>query len=52
MRHGGAAHVAPSRGEVWMVDLDPMRQREPSGLRPALVLSVDKFHHGAAATAA
>jgi mRNA interferase MazF len=48
MSNGGAAHVAPSRGEVWMVDLNPTRGREPSGLRPALVLSVDKFNHGPA----
>ena len=31
-----------------MVDLNPTRGREPSGLRPALVLSVDKFNHGPA----
>ena len=31
-----------------MVDLDPTRGREQSGLRPALVLSVDKFNHGPA----
>ncbi len=31
-----------------MVDLSPTRGREQSGLRPALVLSVDKFNHGPA----
>jgi mRNA interferase MazF len=31
-----------------MVDLNPTRRREQSGLRPALVLSVDKFNHGPA----
>ncbi len=31
-----------------MVDLSPSRGREQSGLRPALVLSVDKFNHGPA----
>ena len=38
----------PSRGEVWMVDLSPTRGREQDGMRPALVLSVDKFNHGPA----
>lgn len=31
-----------------MVDLNPTRGREQSGLGPALVLSVDKFNHGPA----
>lgn len=31
-----------------MVDLSPTRGREQSGMRPALVLSVDKFNHGPA----
>jgi mRNA interferase MazF len=31
-----------------MVDLNPTRGREQSGMRPALVLSVDKFNHGPA----
>lgn len=31
-----------------MVDLSPTRGREQAGLRPALVLSVDKFNHGPA----
>ncbi len=31
-----------------MIDLDPTRGREQSGMRPALVLSVDKFNHGPA----
>ena len=38
----------PIRGEVWFVDLDPVRGREQSGLRPALVLSVDVFNQGPA----
>jgi mRNA interferase MazF len=45
---GGAESVTPSRGELWMVDLNPTRGREQSGLRPALILSVDKFNHGPA----
>jgi mRNA interferase MazF len=31
-----------------MVDLSPTRGREQAGMRPALVLSVDKFNHGPA----
>lgn len=31
-----------------MVDLRPTRGHEQDGLRPALVLSVDKFNHGPA----
>lgn len=38
----------PSRGEVWQVDLRPVRGREQDGLRPAMVLSVNKFNHGPA----
>jgi mRNA interferase MazF len=40
--------VQPSRGEVWMVGLDPTKGREQAGKRPALVLSVDLFNHGPA----
>jgi len=36
----------PSRGEVWFLNLDPTRDREQAGSRPALVLSVDAFNHG------
>lgn len=36
----------PSRGEVWLVDLNPHRGREQMGQRPALVVSVDVFNHG------
>jgi len=38
----------PSRGEVWTVTLDPTRGHEQAGMRPALVLSVDRFNHGPA----
>jgi mRNA interferase MazF len=40
--------VQPSRGEVWIVSLDPSRGREQAGNRPALVFSVDLFNHGPA----
>ena len=39
---------APSRGDVWLVNLNPTRGREQSGTRPALVVSVDAFNHGPA----
>ncbi len=38
----------PSRGDVWSVNLDPTLGREQAGMRPALVVSVDKFNHGPA----
>lgn len=41
----------PSRGEMWMVDLNPTRAHERSGVRPALVVSVDTFNHGPAGLA-
>ncbi len=37
-----------SRGEIWLVSLDPTQGREQAGTRPALVISVDLFNHGAA----
>jgi mRNA interferase MazF len=40
--------VRPSRGEVWFVDLNPVRGREQAGHRPALVVSVDPFNEGPA----
>lgn len=38
----------PSRGEIWLVDLNPAKGHEQSGRRPALVVSVDLFNHGPA----
>jgi len=38
----------PSRGELWLVDLDPIRGHEQGGKRPALVVSVDPLNHGPA----
>jgi mRNA interferase MazF len=37
-----------SRGEVWLVDLNPVRGHEQAGRRPALVVSADDFNRGAA----
>jgi mRNA interferase MazF len=38
----------PSRGDVWSVELDPIRGHERAGRRPALIVSVDPFNHGPA----
>ena len=36
----------PSRGEVWRVDLDPVRGHEQGRARPALIISTNVFNHG------
>jgi mRNA interferase MazF len=36
----------PRRGEVWLLDLDPIVGHEQAGRRPALVLSADAFNAG------
>lgn len=38
----------PSRGDIWLIDLDPIRGHEQAGRRPGLVVSVDLFNHGPA----
>ena len=40
--------AAPRRGEVWFVDLNPIRGHEQAGRRPALIGSVDAFNRGKA----
>lgn len=42
------AEKQPSRGEIWLVDLNPVRGHEQAGKRPALVISVDLFNSGPA----
>ena len=39
---------APSRGDVWLVELDPTRGHEQAGRRPAAVISDDPLNHGPA----
>ncbi len=34
----------PTRGEVWLANLDPTQGREQAGVRPCLVFSVDRFN--------
>ena len=38
----------PSCGEIWPVDLNPVRGHEQAGRRPGLVISVDGFNYGPA----
>ncbi len=40
--------INPYRGEIWMVNLNPVRGHEQAGFRPCLVVSVDLFNHGPA----
>ncbi len=40
--------MKPSRGEIWMVDLNPVRGDEQAGQRPCLIVSVNLFNHGPA----
>ena len=37
-----------NRGEVWLIDLNPIIGHEQSGMRPALVISDDMFNHSLA----
>jgi mRNA interferase MazF len=32
------------RGEIWLVDLNPIIGREQAGTRPALIISADEFN--------
>lgn len=38
----------PSRGEIWVADLDPTRGHEQAGTRPVLVVSADRLNHSPA----
>ena len=40
-----------SRGEIWLIDLNPVRGHEQSGKRPCLVISVNLFNQGASGLA-
>lgn len=40
--------AALTRGQVWLVDLDPTRGHEQAGRRPALIISTDGFSRGPA----
>ena len=32
------------RGEIWLIDFNPTKRREQSGIRPALIISIDRFN--------
>lgn len=38
--------IKPSRGEIWLADLDPTRDHEIGGQRPVLIISSDFFNQG------
>lgn len=38
----------PSRGEIWTVNLNPVKGHEQAGHRPGLIISGDPFNHGPA----
>ncbi|MBI2941402.1 MAG: type II toxin-antitoxin system PemK/MazF family toxin [Chloroflexi bacterium] len=38
----------PLRGEIWLIDFNPIRGREQAGTRPGMVVSVDLFNRGPA----
>lgn len=38
----------PSRGQIWQVNLSPTKGHETHGIRPCLVVTVDRFNHGPA----
>src|SRR2546425_3112366 len=40
--------IEPARGDVWQVNFNPTKGHEQSGIRPALVVSVDTFNNGPA----
>jgi mRNA interferase MazF len=39
--------MAASRGEIWVVDLDPTRGHEQAKTRPCIVVSDDRFNRSA-----
>ncbi len=38
----------PSRGDIWLLDLDPTRGHEQAGKRPGLIVSADPLNQGPA----
>lgn len=40
--------ISPVRGDIWLVDLNPIKGREQAGMRPCLVVSVDTFNQSPA----
>lgn len=40
--------IFPDRGDIWLVNLNPILGREQRGIRPCLVVSADPLNHGPA----
>jgi mRNA interferase MazF len=40
--------LEPSRGEIWLANLNPVKGHEQAGIRPGLIFSVDQFNASAA----
>jgi len=38
--------LQPSRSEIWLINLDPIKGHEQSGIRPSLIVSTDYFNSG------
>ena len=38
--------LQPLRGDIWLVNLNPVKGREQAGKRPCLVVSADLFNQG------
>lgn len=47
-RWAGKGIMKPSRGEIWSVNLSPIKGHEQGGRRPCFVISVNLFNHGPA----
>ena len=40
--------LQPSRGEIWLANLNPIKGHEQAGARPVLIVSNNTFNHGPA----
>jgi mRNA interferase MazF len=40
--------TSPARGDIWLVDLNPIKGREQAGMRPCLIVSVNLFNQSPA----
>ncbi len=38
--------ASPARGELWLIDFNPTVGREQAGMKPALIISDDRFNLG------
>lgn len=38
----------PGCGDIWLLDLNPTKERDQAGKRPGVIISVDQFNHGPA----